>query len=169
VTQLDTYARSVRDWRQLAKVNHVAATALFGSGNPFLVFPAATLGHHAIEMYLKAALIQNGMTAFDPKKLPQLDPAVGLRREDCVWGHNLVRLAEELARRRPEFDLSAEMDCPRIAIEEMPMRVFAGFKLFDPFFSELRYPQELNKLKDVGEDDRFVLDELVKRLEPFSK
>lgn len=166
--QLDTYARSVRDWRDLAKVNYVAASALFASGNPFLVFPAATLGHHALEMYLKAALIREGMTAFDPNKLSRLDPSVGLRREDCAWGHNLVRLAEELSRRRPEFDLSAEINCPRIAIEEMPMKVLAGFRLFDPFFSELRYPQELKDLKDVGEDDRFVLDELVKRLVPFS-
>jgi hypothetical protein len=39
---------------------------------------------------------------------------------------------------------------------------------FDPFFSELRYPQELRNLKEgVGEQEKLVLDELVARLKPF--
>jgi hypothetical protein len=42
-----------------------------------------------------------------------------------------------------------------------------GFELFDPFFSELRYPQELKTMGGVGEDDKLVLSELVKSLEPF--
>jgi len=49
----------------------------------------------------------------------------------------------------------------------MPMTMRAGFALFDPFFSELRYPQELKKLGGVGEDEKLVLDVLVARLQPF--
>ena len=61
---LDKYARDARSWRDFAKVNHVAAQHLFASGNPFMYLVAATLGHHALELYLKAALINEGMTAF---------------------------------------------------------------------------------------------------------
>ncbi len=74
----DKYARDARSWRDFAKVNHVAAKHLFGSGNPFMYLVAATLGHHALEMYLKAALISEGMTVFNPKELQGLDPGVGL-------------------------------------------------------------------------------------------
>jgi hypothetical protein len=42
---------------------------LFETGDPFLLFPAATLGHHALEMYLKAAPISNGRTVFNPNEL----------------------------------------------------------------------------------------------------
>jgi hypothetical protein len=39
--------------------------------------------------------------------------------------------------------------------------------LFDPFFSELRYPQELKTMGGVGEDDKLPLEELVEKLDPF--
>jgi hypothetical protein len=42
-----------------------------------------------------------------------------------------------------------------------------GFALFDPFFSELRYPQELKTMGGVGEDDKLPLEELVEKLDPF--
>ena len=42
-----------------------------------------------------------------------------------------------------------------------------GFELFDPFFSELRYPQELKTMGGVGENDKLPLAELVKTLQPF--
>jgi hypothetical protein len=51
---IDKYATDARAWRDWAKINYVASKQLFASGNPFLYFPAATLGHHALEMYLKA-------------------------------------------------------------------------------------------------------------------
>ena len=35
-------------------------------------------------MYLKSALILNGMTVFDPRKVKLLDPSVGLAENDCV-------------------------------------------------------------------------------------
>jgi len=167
VIQLDKYARDARAWRDFAKVDYKASGALFASGNPFLYFTAATLAHHALEMYLKAALISEGMTAFDPGKIKLLDPAVGLQKKDCAWGHNLAKLARELSRRRADFDLSALMNIPGCLVHEMPMTPQTGFELFDPFFSELRYPQELKKLEGVGAEEKIVLDELVRRLQLF--
>jgi HEPN domain-containing protein len=108
VVKLDNYARDWRLWRNWAAIDHRAATTLFDSGDPFLFFPAATLGHHALEMYLKSALILNGMTVFDPKKVKLLDAGAKLAKQDCTWGHDLIQLAEELARRKPEFELSKQ-------------------------------------------------------------
>ncbi|MGC2473421.1 MAG: hypothetical protein WA485_03740 [Candidatus Sulfotelmatobacter sp.] len=40
-------------------------------------------------------------------------------------------------------------------------------RTLDPFFSELRYPQELKNLGSVGDDESLVLEVLVARLQPF--
>ncbi len=165
--QLDRYARDARAWQDCAKINCTASTHLFGSGNLFLHFTAATLGHHALEMYLKSALISEGMTVFNPVILKSLDGTVELARSDCAWGHDLVKLAERLAERRSDLNLDAEMDIRECRTLLMPMTLRAGFALFDPYFSELRYPQELKKLGGVGEDQKLVLDVLVARLQPF--
>ena len=82
---------------------------LFESHDVMLVFAAATLGHHALEMFLKAALILEGATVFDPAKVSRLDLSVRLDAADCVWGHNLGVLARKLAARRPDFDLKQPM------------------------------------------------------------
>src|SRR5580704_7319099 len=129
---LDKYARVARAWRDWAKINCVASQHLFFSGNPILYFPAATLGHHALEMYLKAALITQGMTVFNPDQIKLLDVAVELKRDDCIWGHSLVGLAEELAKKHPDFDLKEPMQCSG------SRTVRQAFAVFDPFFSELR-------------------------------
>lgn len=162
----DKYAQDARAWRDFANINYAASTYLFESRNPFLIFAAATLGHHALEMYLKAALICEGCTVFDPKKIEFLDPSVTLKKADCVWSHDLVALARKLVAKRPEFKLSEPMNllfpgkCSGIPTVEK------GFELFNPFFFELRYPQELT-MGGVGEDDKLPLRELVGRLQPF--
>lgn len=165
--QQDKYARDARAWRDWAKVNYSASAHLLSSGNPLLYLPAATLGHHALEMYLKSALICEGMTVFNPVILKSLDPGITLTRANCAWGHSLVELAERLAEKRSDLNLDAEMDIRECHTLLMPMTLRAGFALFDPFFSELRYPQELKKLGGVGEDEKVVLDVLVARLQPF--
>ncbi len=118
-------------------------------------------------MYLKSALICEGMTVFNPIILKSLDPGFALTRSNCAWGHGLVALAQQLSKKRPDFHLGAEMNIPEGLALPMPMKLEAGFALFDPFFSELRYPQELKKLGGVGQDEKFILDELVRRLQPF--
>src|SRR5580704_6568324 len=79
-------------------------------GDPFLFFPAATLGHHALEMYLKSAMIASGMTVFNQRELKSLDAGVNLAEADCAWGHNLVKLAETLAQRNAVFNPSKQMN-----------------------------------------------------------
>ena len=167
MSQLDRYARDAGAWRDYATVNYLASKTLFATGNPFLYLPAVTLGHHALEMYLKAALICEGMTVFDPDKVNSLDPALGLTESDCVWGHVLANLARRLAAKRSDPDLSTPLDVGGRFALQMPMSLQAAFELFDPFFSELRYPQELKKLEGVGEDEKLVLDSLVEVLNRF--
>ena len=171
--KLDKYAKDARAWRDWAEVNFKASEVLFASGvasrNPALYFPAATLGHHALEMYLKTALICEGMAVFDPHKLRLLDPSIRLTKADCAWGHVLVDLARQLSTRRNDFDLAAKLDLLDGLALDMPKNLAAGLEVFDPFFSELRYPQELKKLKGVGEEEEKVLDRLVALLSPFAR
>ena len=166
---LDKYARDPKAWKVFADHNYAASIYLFESHNPFLIFNAATLGHHCLEMYLKAALICEGCTIFDPNKVKYLDNSVKLQPSDCAWGHDLVALAKQLAARRPDFDLSEPMAflLPwHLWNHKGQPTVERGFEVFNPFFSELRYPQALS-MGGVGEDDRLPLKELVARLEPF--
>jgi hypothetical protein len=165
--KLDKYACDARAWRDFAKVAYTGSVHLFGSGNLFLIFPAATLGHHALEMYLKAALIAEGAIVFDPRKLKHLEASVKLEAKDCTWDHNLVGLARQLARKRPDFDLGATLTTFLPLIQSKPLTLEQGFAIFDPFFSELRYPQELRKIKGVSEEEKQLLDELIQRLQPF--
>jgi hypothetical protein len=106
IIKLDKYAQDARSWKHFGKHNYAASTYLFQSHNRFLIFAAATLGHHALEMFLKAALVSEGATVFDPKKLRYLDPPVKPQAADCVWGHHLVVLARQLEARRPELILA---------------------------------------------------------------
>jgi hypothetical protein len=166
--QLDKYASDAQAWREFAKGEYAASALLFTSENPFLWFAAATLGHHALEMFLKAALIREGMTVFDPRKISRTNPIVTLKPEDCVWGHNLPCLARTLGRKRPEFDLSAAIKTPYYyAAEGRLLTVELGFEIFGPFFSELRYPGELTNVDCLGPEHRIILEELVTRLRPF--
>ena len=169
MTQLDKYARDAHSWRDFAKVNHVAAHHLFESGNPVLYLIAATLGHHALELYLKSALINEGMTVYDPGKLQGLDPSVGLKAEDCIWGHSASKLAEKLAEKRKELNLDEKIPDPRPWDTPQTMTLREAFALFDPFFWEIRYPGETEKVEGVGQEEGEILDTLVERLKAFLK
>ncbi len=162
--KLDRYAQDYALWRDSASINYTAAKTLFETGDPFLFFPAATLGHHALEMYLKAGLVANGMTVFNPKELNKLDVGVNLAKADCAWGHNLVELAETLAQRNPAFDLSKQMDIVGYLTIKEPMTIKEGLAIFDPFFSELRYPQEMKNCDGLGGEHKFLLDAVVAEL-----
>jgi hypothetical protein len=90
------------------------------------------------------------MTIFNPVILPSVDPRLGLTKSDCAWGHSLVGLAQQLSEKRPDFDLRIQMNIPYCFVLPMPMTAEAGFALFDPFFSELRYPQEHKEIGGSG-------------------
>jgi hypothetical protein len=161
--KLDKYARDAETWLTYGKIIHSAARVLFDAANtrPDLYFSAATLGHNCLEVLMKAILIQEGMVSFDPKKINALTGVV-LRKEDCVWGHSLIELAEEL-QRRTKFDLDEEMKYSSI-IHEPPFSVRQGLDVFDPFFEELRYPHSLVRVTGFGGGDEHILDELVERI-----
>jgi len=164
---LDRYARDPQPWRIHAQFNLDAARVLFRhEGAITLCFPAATLGHLALEGLLKTALIREGFTIFDPAKVRQLSTPA-LEKEECAWGHNLVRLARLLASKRVDFDLEKSIH-GFFPPYEPPVRIERGLNIFDPFFSELRYPQQLNRLQGIGPDDGRMLDALVDELLPFA-
>src|SRR5713226_6005382 len=60
-------------WLTWAEATYAGAQTLFRSDNALVWFPAAVLGHHALEMFLKAALIRKGHRV----------------NEKDVWGHDL--------------------------------------------------------------------------------
>jgi hypothetical protein len=167
--QLDKYAKDAKEWRNFAKMNYKAAAALFTLQNPFFMLVAATLGHHALEMYLKSALICSGMVVFNPAKIKSLDPALGIAAADCAWDHGIVSLAETLALRRKDFDLNTPLGLAESEVVTLPKTLVEGLKLFDPFFFELRYPQEMPNVEGVGKEEGMVLDKLVTLIEPFTK
>ena len=161
--QLDPHAGDARVWLDFACVNYLGSQALFEHPNIALVFCAATLGHLALEMCLKTALICHGLTVFDPSKVNQLDPSIQLAGADCVWGHGLIVLAERLENLTQGFSLSDALDVPEYIgfSETPPTTIRAGLQIFDPFFTELRYPSELEQVSGIGPDERFLLKALV--------
>jgi hypothetical protein len=72
-----------------------------------------------------------------------------------------------LAEKRSDFDQSTPLDVGGRFALHTPIKLEAAFELFDPFFSELRYPQELSKIEGVGEDGKLVLDGLIEVLIRF--
>ena len=162
---LDKYARDYQLWRDYAAFNYHAAILLFESGNPCAYFPAATLGHHALEMYLKSALILSGMTVFNPKKLKELDTSIAVAEADCAWGHNLVGFAKQLAARTTHLQLAARLPIMGLVVLKEPMTVEAGLAIFDPFFTELRYPQENKLVTGLGHEHGLLLKALVEVLQ----
>src|SRR5579872_3616062 len=158
----DKYARDFALWPDWAAINYSASKTLFDTDNATLMFPAATLGHHALEMYLKSALIVKGCIVFDPAKLKKLDPSIPLAARDCAWGHELAKLAKQLHERSPNLDLSKQL--PRaglIGIDE-PITLEQGLSIFDPFFSELRYPQKMDRIEGIGFEHCRLLEVLVR-------
>jgi hypothetical protein len=160
---LDKYARDAATWLSYGNVIYSAARVLFDAANasPELYFSAATLGHSCLEVLMKAILIQEGMVSFDPRLIKRLTGTV-LQEKDCVWGHSLMKLAEELER-RTKFSLAEEMEYSGI-VHPAPFTVRQGLELFDPFFEELRYPHGLERVTGFGGGDEHILDELVSRI-----
>jgi hypothetical protein len=164
--RLDVYAKDAFAWRNSALFTYLAAKTLFETENMMFCFPAATLGHHAIEKYLKAALICAGFTIVKPNLMKKLVASGTLKQEDCTWGHDLVELGDKLAQKRSDFDLS-QIILDGYLPYKMPMTLGEGLAVFNPFFEELRYPQELEKLEGVGPSDVVILDGIVAAIQPF--
>ena len=134
----DKYANNADAWLANGHIFSRAAKLLFEQNDPFLYFPAAMLGHQALEMLLKAALIRNGFTVAPEE----------------VWGHKLVDLAKKL-------NVSGRVSLPDLFFEVA--------KKFDDFFSDLRYPQEIKKVEELGADDGWHLDWAVGVILPYAR
>jgi hypothetical protein len=68
---------------------------------------------------------------------------------------------------KPLWAARRTLKTPAPWIQSKPLILEQGFAVFDPFFSELRYPQELNKMGGVDKQDKLLLDELVGLLQSF--
>ncbi len=160
---LDKYARDVRAWRDWADLYWSATSLLFKSDNLAMYLPAATMAHHTLERYLKAALISSGATVC-PRHVAD---ANGISEADYVWGHQLADLAKALSKRQPAFDPSVDLGIP-VSILDGGHTLLEGLRHFEPYFEELRYPQQLNKMEGVGQHELYVLNRMVEVLRPFT-
>lgn len=159
---LDPIAQDCVAWCIYAEMDYRVARTLFNGGDSILYFAAMTIGHHAVELYLKGSLIKLGMKACDPKKAKSF----GIETKDCIWGHGLYDLAVVLATKSPAFTLSTAIDISGYPVVNAPATIGEGLRFFDPYFSELRYPQKITT-GGVGKDHGIILDAIVKELRPF--
>jgi HEPN domain-containing protein len=134
--QKDRYRNEPTAWLQLADNSLRGARLLHKEGDAFLWFPAALLGHHALEMFLKAALIRQGA---------KVEP-------NGAWGHDLVKLATSL-------DTGATTASPGF---------WETLKIFSDYLEKLRYPQQLDQVRRLSEEEFDQLTEAAKFLRPFA-
>lgn len=165
---IDRYANDAYAWRISAQIDYTASRMLFETNNLMLVFPAAHLGHLAIEKYLKAALICTGAIICNPHRHKELIASGRLNRDECAWDHKLVKLAAMLASRRSDFDPAVVLfeDYP---LHEGPMTLNDALEMFDPFFVELRYPIQMENFKTLGSADVMLFLKIIAALDPFAQ
>ena len=132
----DKHANSADTWCAHGETFGQAAHALFTSGNPFFYFPAALLGHQALEMVLKAALLRQGFKINE------------------AWGHDLVKLANKLTA------------SGKVSLHE---EVFEVGRIFNAYFKELRYPQELEDVEGLGEAEGERLNNAIPYVLPYAR
>lgn len=115
---------------------------LFQSRDYLVWFPAAVLGHLALEQLLKSAAIQAGCPVTKGK--PQ---------EGYAWGHSLVDLAQLLASKRREFPADLLKD---------------DLAIFDAYHGELRYPQAVKQVLELGAEGGILLSGLMEGIRPYA-
>ena len=139
--QDDKHLNDPTAWFQGAENIRKGAAELFRSSNPLLWFPAALLGHQALEMFLKAALIRQG------SKIGR--PPVG-----DTWGHQLMCLGKQLTANGKN---------------RLPDEFFEVLQIFDDYFTELRYPRQLRNVAGLGEEEGERLEGAIKYLLPYAQ
>ena len=113
----------------------LGAIKLFQSKNYLVWFPAAVLGHLALEQLLKSAVIQAGCPV--TKGRPQNGHA---------WGHSLLALAQLLRSKRRDFPADVLKD---------------DLAVFDAYHDELRYPQTVERVQELGAEEGTLLSSLM--------
>lgn len=91
------FSADAEAWVQWAEQTYRGSHVLFNFGDPFLWFAAAFLGHQALEMFLKAALIRRG------RRVAKGD----------IWGHNLLPFVRDLESAGIEFPMGITEDLDR--------------------------------------------------------
>jgi hypothetical protein len=168
IRDVDKYANDAAAWLLSARVSYEASRRLFETEDLLMVFPAATLGHEAIEKYLKTALICTGATICNPVEFKVLINTGKLKKNDCAWGHDIVALGEMLAARRADFNLGAVL-FERYPTHEGQLTLRTALEIFDPFFDELRYPVTMENFTALGPMDVILLNSIVASLKPFAE
>jgi hypothetical protein len=161
---LDKYASDAHAWRQAGDLYYTATATLYESNNLLMYLPAATMGHHTLERYLKAALISVGMTVCPH----DVAAANGIGKADYEWGHKLTDLAKKLRKKRPTFDPDVDIGISVSILGNVPPTLMEGLRHFEPYFDELRYPQELSKLEGAGMHEFNLLNCIVGILRPLT-
>jgi hypothetical protein len=138
---MDNIAHDAREWRLASECTFLGAMTLFRSKNFLVWFPAAVLGHLALEQLLKSALTQAGCPL-----------RKGQTQAGYAWGHKLVELAQLLASKQ----------------RELPTDVLKDLAVFDAFFGELRYPQTVELVEELGPDEGDLLSDLMESIRPFA-
>ena len=77
----------------------------------------------------------------------------GRPQEGCAWGHNLVALARLLASKRREFPADVLKD---------------NLAVFDAYHDELRYPQAVKQVQELGADEGILLSGLMESIRPYA-
>jgi hypothetical protein len=139
---MDEYTKDPSEWRMSSECMFSGAMTLFQSKNFLEWFPAAILGHLALEQLLKSAAIQAGCPV--TKGRPQ---------EGRVWGHNLVALAQLLASKRRDFPAD---------------RLKEDLAVFDAYHDELRYPQAVERVRELGAEEGTQLSCLMEIIRLFA-
>jgi len=139
---MDDYTKDPCEWRMSSECMFLGAVKLFQSKDYLVWFPAAVLGHLALEQLLKSAAIQAGCPV--TKGSPQ---------EGHAWGHDLVALAQLLASIRREFPAGTLKD---------------DLAVFNAYHDELRYPQAVERVQGLGAEEGILLSGLMKCIRPFA-
>jgi hypothetical protein len=139
---MDDYTEDPSEWRMRSECMFLGAIRLFQSKNYLVWFPAAVLGHLALEKLLKSAAIQAGCPA-----------TTGKPQEGYAWGHSLVDLAQLLASKRREFPADVLKD---------------DLAIFDAYHRELRYPRAVKQVLELGAEGRILLSALAESIRPYA-
>lgn len=139
---MDEYTKDPSEWRMSSECMFSGATTLFQAKNYLQWFPAAVLGHLALEQLLKSAVIQAGCPV-----------AKGRPQEGYAWGHNLVALAQLLASKRRDFPADMLKD---------------DLAVFDAYHDELRYPQAVERVRELGAEEGILLSVLMESIRLYA-
>jgi HEPN domain-containing protein len=132
---MDPLSNDSKLWRLNAEYTLNAATYLFTHHDETVAaFPASLLGHHALEMLIKSALIEAGII------IDKVTDKNGKLKNGYAWGHNLRELSQKLAEKSEDFKPVLQQELHRVC-DDSPKHADSHLDTFDAYFKEFRYPK----------------------------